>query len=90
MGTKLFGAGPLLPCPQASPSQAQSWQAGGWGASSPTPSPGRRSRLPPRVCCPVPKEDKGGLDLFSRSLSHFTEISYFLEESVNYTRGTIK
>lgn len=70
---------------------AQSWLGEGWARFTHLPtSPSHRSRLPPRVCCPVPKEEEGGLDLFSHSLFHFTEISYFLDESVNYTRGTIK
>lgn len=97
MGTKLFRAGEHLSAGPAATvatgfplPRAQSWQGEGWEGLLILPQAKPSQLTDTRVCCPVPQEEEGGLDLFSHSLLHFTEISCFPDESVNYTRGTIK
>lgn len=98
MGTELFGAqqqssaGPVGTEGDRLPSfQAPSWPSKGWELlliyHQPQPS---QPTTATRSAAPSPRKRMARLNWFFHSLFYFTEISYFLQESVNYTTDTIK
>ena len=92
MGTKLRGAQLGLLLPQRQPSPFPGHHLGWRGLrmlACPLTSLSHPSRPLTGDCAQSSRKRRGRLNVSSLSLFHFTEI-YFLDESVNYTIGTIK